>query len=502
MNQIFPARVRLLYPSRLAGPQSKKRKFTKTEDKILADLVSKHGCDWITISSHFTNRTARQCRERWTNYISTTLNHSPWTPQEDYILYSNYLMYGTHWRLFQEQLPDRSANAIKQRVKKIIGYWSENVKHPNLSELQSKINEKNSEMKRNLNIYNPNNQFSSITKIPKTMIPNIYPHLTSFSCNFNLDSNSLDHIIHEQIENSAPINNQLMNSKQNFRLHFGENLLLNQMQGPISSPLTITQPIPNQSIDNQQKNLRSNNFTFQNNQFNVNANYCATLINHNVFTQQRNNQPFIIPQLQQLELQQVEEEELQQQQKQELQRQKQELQQQQHELQQQQHELQQQQHELQQQQNELQQQQQEELQQQQSELNPQLEIQRQQLETQHIVNTNQIVNQIFEQHKQQIQLPIFDINNSNKQLLLNNSQQQQKPQLPQNHQKIHFASQSSLYQNKDPLTNSMFDIFANIEKECDKNEPIHEDTISHIDNLQSLLETDYSSHFHDDNKVF
>ena len=40
-------------------------KFTKEEDKLLAELVVKYARNWNKISEHFTNRSKLQCRKRW-----------------------------------------------------------------------------------------------------------------------------------------------------------------------------------------------------------------------------------------------------------------------------------------------------------------------------------------------------------------------------------------------------------------------------------------------------
>lgn len=64
-----------------------KRHFTSEEDSLLKELVRTHGMNqWHNISSHMTNRTARQCRDRWKNYLDPNLNKAPWTQEEDHLL--------------------------------------------------------------------------------------------------------------------------------------------------------------------------------------------------------------------------------------------------------------------------------------------------------------------------------------------------------------------------------------------------------------------------------
>lgn len=48
--------------------EPKRQKFTKEEDEQLAKLVKKFGTsDWPKISKEMKTKSARQCRERWTN---------------------------------------------------------------------------------------------------------------------------------------------------------------------------------------------------------------------------------------------------------------------------------------------------------------------------------------------------------------------------------------------------------------------------------------------------
>lgn len=101
---------------RLAGPLSKKVKFTKNEDAKLKYLVEKYTTkDWKLIASFLPPRTARQCRERWTNYINPELTQRPWTKEEDKVLIDLHQQIGNHWKIMEEFLPQRSKNNIKIR---------------------------------------------------------------------------------------------------------------------------------------------------------------------------------------------------------------------------------------------------------------------------------------------------------------------------------------------------------------------------------------------------
>lgn len=95
-----------------------KIKFTKEEDEQLTRIIQEHGTqDWELISSEMKNRTARQCRERWINYISPGLSNAPWTMEEDKKLDELYAEFGSRWHKIAEYFPNRSGNCVRNRYK-------------------------------------------------------------------------------------------------------------------------------------------------------------------------------------------------------------------------------------------------------------------------------------------------------------------------------------------------------------------------------------------------
>lgn len=93
-----------------------KSMFTKKEDTKLIKLVKEYGSeDWALISSFFKDRTRRQCRERWNKYLCPSLNHSPWTPEEDELLINKYNQIGPKWSLISKSFKNRTDINIKSR---------------------------------------------------------------------------------------------------------------------------------------------------------------------------------------------------------------------------------------------------------------------------------------------------------------------------------------------------------------------------------------------------
>ena len=105
---------------RLAGPSSKKVKFTKIEDEKLIELIKEFGeNNWKLIAEKLPPRTPRQCRERWTNYVNPALSKDPWTKEEDELLIQKHNELGNHWKLIEKYFPARSKNNIKHRYSQI-----------------------------------------------------------------------------------------------------------------------------------------------------------------------------------------------------------------------------------------------------------------------------------------------------------------------------------------------------------------------------------------------
>lgn len=95
-----------------------KMKFTEAEDQRLKNIVSK--CKhivWTSVAKKMKTRTARQCRERWINYIMPGISNNPWTREEDDLLDELYSKYGSKWQTIAKHFPNRSGNCVRNRYK-------------------------------------------------------------------------------------------------------------------------------------------------------------------------------------------------------------------------------------------------------------------------------------------------------------------------------------------------------------------------------------------------
>ena len=95
--------------------------FTPKEDEILQNCVEKVGTgDWDTIAKQIPGRTARQCRERWTTYLSPAVNRTPWTPEEDGLLFDLLKAHGKKWGVIVGFFKNRTQNNVKNRWNTVV----------------------------------------------------------------------------------------------------------------------------------------------------------------------------------------------------------------------------------------------------------------------------------------------------------------------------------------------------------------------------------------------
>lgn len=89
-------------------------KFTPDEDEMLKKLVLHYGeNDWSQISNKMKHRSARQCRERYRNYLAPHILNPPWSKEEEELLCQKYREYGPKWAMITKFFSQRSDVNIK-----------------------------------------------------------------------------------------------------------------------------------------------------------------------------------------------------------------------------------------------------------------------------------------------------------------------------------------------------------------------------------------------------
>ncbi|KAK8894725.1 hypothetical protein M9Y10_023162 [Tritrichomonas musculus] len=93
-----------------------RHKFSIDEDNLLRNLVNEHGTtNWRFIADNMVGRNARQCRDRWKNYLMPGIKNVPWTPEEDMLLEEKYAALGSQWARIAKYFPNRTDINVKNR---------------------------------------------------------------------------------------------------------------------------------------------------------------------------------------------------------------------------------------------------------------------------------------------------------------------------------------------------------------------------------------------------
>lgn len=137
---------------------AKKSMFTEMEDTKLKEIVLKNGaCHWGKIAMNLPGRSARQCRDRWFNYLDPLLSDKEWTKEEDNTLINMHKKYGNRWKDISNFLEGRSLNSIRNRVLKLErkkkSKFNKNKKTSSLEETEAKSNELTDEHKSSDDIF-------------------------------------------------------------------------------------------------------------------------------------------------------------------------------------------------------------------------------------------------------------------------------------------------------------------------------------------------------------
>lgn len=100
-----------------------KRVWDRVQDDKLVSVIAELGpAQWDNVAQRLSQRTGKQCRERWHNQVNPMLKKAPWSPEEDWILYILQETKQNHWAEFKNILIGRCDNSIKN-------YWNSTLRH-------------------------------------------------------------------------------------------------------------------------------------------------------------------------------------------------------------------------------------------------------------------------------------------------------------------------------------------------------------------------------------
>ncbi|KAF9196959.1 Transcription factor myb3r-5 [Haplosporangium sp. Z 11] len=124
----------------ISKPRSIKGPWTPEEDRQLRNLVNELGAEkWVLIASRLRSRTGKQCRERWHNHLDPKIDKSPFTAEEDELIFKMFAQFGSKWAEMSKLMPGRPDNAIKNHFNTSMQRKRRRLSLQSPSELQNKL---------------------------------------------------------------------------------------------------------------------------------------------------------------------------------------------------------------------------------------------------------------------------------------------------------------------------------------------------------------------------
>jgi len=89
--------------------------WSASEDEVLKEAVAELGTEWKEVSKRVYGRSAKQCRDRFKLKLDPSINHSPFSPEEEKQLLDLHQKLGRQWTKIAKLMPGRTENSVKSK---------------------------------------------------------------------------------------------------------------------------------------------------------------------------------------------------------------------------------------------------------------------------------------------------------------------------------------------------------------------------------------------------
>ena len=108
--------TQISHDSHISPRSLPKKKFTIEDDTKLKRIIQEIGTkSWIEVAAKMGGRNARQCKERWENYLNPYINNTPFSQEEDDLLIQKQKELGSKWVTISHFFDRRTDAAVKNR---------------------------------------------------------------------------------------------------------------------------------------------------------------------------------------------------------------------------------------------------------------------------------------------------------------------------------------------------------------------------------------------------
>jgi hypothetical protein len=115
--------------------QTSKTYFTADDDIKLLSIINENGKDdWNLVSRIMENKSKRQCKDRWRNYLDPSLNKATFTDDENDLIRKKVAELGFRWKCISKFFHNRTDAMIRNQYKSLSHMQRDDVEMLNMKD--------------------------------------------------------------------------------------------------------------------------------------------------------------------------------------------------------------------------------------------------------------------------------------------------------------------------------------------------------------------------------